>query len=208
MASGDKFVIAMTARQWSKMCATMPGDTIDFATHPVMSQDFPNDKRVAKLIDIELGSHTMRLIFEEKETFVGPDLLGTASPLENEKGLRYNKGKLRMELIPVEWTWALAAILTKGAEKYAARNWEKGLSDADTIGCLKRHIAKWEAGESYDVGVDPQGRPNTGCHHMAIAAWNCLVLMTQELRGTGTRDYPRNSLDIVSKVVTTEKPNG
>ncbi len=106
-----------------------------------------------------------------------------------------------MELVPVEWIVALAEILTKGAAKYEARNWEKGLSDGDTMGCLKRHIAKWEAGESYDIGTDPKGRPNTGCHHMAIAAWNCLVLMTQELRGTGTRDLPRDAGDILKKLV-------
>lgn len=109
------------------------------------------------------------------------------------KGLRYNTGKRRYDLIPPEWEAALADILTKGAEKYAARNWEQGLSYADTVGCLRRHLAKWQAGEQFDEG-------ETGCHHMGMVAWNALVLMTFDLRGIGTDDMPKLRADILKAV--------
>lgn len=107
-------------------------------------------------------------------------------------GLRHNKGKNRLELIPPEWTWGLGNLLTVGSWKYDARNWEKGLSWGDTVGCAKRHIEYWLAGEKYDA--------ETGCHHLLMAAWNCLVLMTMELRGVGDNDLPKLSVEVMKSV--------
>lgn len=95
-------------------------------------------------------------------------------------GLRYDTGKNRLDLIPPEWTWALGQILTKGAQKYAARNWEKGMDWSRIIGPLKRHLEKFQAGEQYDQ--------ETGCHHMAMVAWNALALMTYDIREIGSND--------------------
>ena len=95
-------------------------------------------------------------------------------------GLRYDTGKNRLDLIPPEWTWALGQILTKGAQKYAARNWEKGMDWSRIIGPLKRHLEKFLAGETYDA--------ETGCHHMAMVAWNALALMTYDIREIGNND--------------------
>lgn len=107
-------------------------------------------------------------------------------------GLRHNKGKNRLDLIPPEWTWGLGNLLTIGSWKYAARNWERGLSWGDTVGCAKRHVEKFLAGERYD--------PETGCHHMLMAAWNCLVLMTMDLRGIGDNDLPNVGMDVMEAV--------
>ena len=100
----------------------------------------------------------------------------------DEKGLRYNKGKNRLDLIPPEWLWALGDVLTQGSKKYEPRNWEKGLSWSETLGCAKRHTLKFESGEVYDK--------ETGCHHLAMAAWNILALMTFNMRNIGTQDLP------------------
>lgn len=97
------------------------------------------------------------------------------------KGLRYNEGKIRVDLIPAEWTWALALVLTRGAIKYDARNWERGMSWSHCLGSITRHICKFICGERYD--------PETGCHHMAMAAWNCLALMTYDIRQIGQNDF-------------------
>jgi hypothetical protein len=97
-------------------------------------------------------------------------------------GFRWNDGKNRVGLIPPEWLWALGDVLTRGSWKYAARNWELGLSYAETLDCLLRHVVKWTAGERYDQ--------ESGCHHLAHAAWNCLALMTFDLRDIGDRDLP------------------
>lgn len=98
-------------------------------------------------------------------------------------GLRHDKGKNRMELIPPEWEYALADVLTKGSLKYEERNWERGMAWSKPVGCARRHLSKFMMGERYDW--------ETGCHHLAMAAWNLLALMSYDLRGiSDIRDLP------------------
>jgi hypothetical protein len=97
-------------------------------------------------------------------------------------GLRYDDGKIRYDLIPPEWEHALAEVMTAGAKKYAARNWERGMAWSKCVGCARRHLWKWLRGESYD--------PETGCHHLAHVAWNVLALMSYQLRTIGENDLP------------------
>jgi hypothetical protein len=102
-------------------------------------------------------------------------------------GLRHNAGKVQLELIPAGWTWALGLVLTRGAAKYAERNWERGMRWAYPVGCAMRHITKFICGERYDK--------ETGCHHLAMAAWNCLALMTYDIRKIGQNDLGVGSLE-------------
>lgn len=108
------------------------------------------------------------------------------SPREQEEaaGMRFNTNKTRFDLIPASWPRVLAQILTKGAVKYAPRNWEKGLSWSETLGSLHRHLDKWVSGETHDE--------ETKCHHMGHVAWNALALMTMQLRGIGKDDIPES----------------
>jgi hypothetical protein len=66
------------------------------------------------------------------------------------KGLRFNEGKLRYDLIHPEAQKGLVKVLTLGAQKYAERNWEKGMEWSKITASLKRHIAAIEAGEDFD----------------------------------------------------------
>jgi uncharacterized HAD superfamily protein len=72
-------------------------------------------------------------------------------------GLRYNEGKLRYDLIHPDAQKGLAQVLTRGAQKYAERNWERGMKWSDVLSSLKRHLAAIEAGEDFD--------PETGLLH-------------------------------------------
>jgi|TARA_Y100000310_G_scaffold161131_1_gene161054 hypothetical protein len=118
------------------------------------------------------------------------------------KGLRFDEGKNRLDLIPPEWEWALGEVLTAGAKKYADRNWEQGMNWSKVYGPLKRHLLKWLAGETYDMR-DLNGKA-TRCHHLAIVAWNALALMTYELKELGTDDLARfnNVLEKVKNDIT------
>lgn len=112
-------------------------------------------------------------------------------------GLRYNKGKIQYELIPTEWDRALAEVMTKGAEKYAKRNWEKGMAWSIPVGCLKRHLIAFLDGERYD---------ETGCHHLAHVAWNALALMSYDVRGfVEDNDLPQYVLMNPTMVTTDEQ---
>lgn len=95
-------------------------------------------------------------------------------------GLRFSLGKNKIDLVPPEWVWALGMVLTRGAIKYAVRNWERGMRWSEVVGPMFRHIFKFLCGERYD--------PETGCHHMAMVAWNALVLMTYDIREIGEND--------------------
>lgn len=122
-------------------------------------------------------------------------------PPKND-ALRYDDGKVRLELIPPEWLWGLGLVLTKGAEKYAPRNWEKGMDHGRVVGSLLRHLTQYQAGERYDK--------ETGCHHLAMAAWNCLALMTYDIRAVGNNDLPQCSVETLEKVngKSSDKPSG
>lgn len=90
-------------------------------------------------------------------------------------GLRFDTGKTKVNLIPPDALMALGEVYTVGAEKYADRNWEKGMPFSTVEGCLVRHMLKYQMGEDYDE--------ETGCLHLAHVAWNAMALLTYQLRG-------------------------
>ena len=62
--------------------------------------------------------------------------------------VRYStKGQGRYDLIPAEVIRRLAIIYEQGAEKYAPRNWEKGLTLGSLVDHAMRHLFKLSAGE-------------------------------------------------------------
>lgn len=95
-------------------------------------------------------------------------------------GLRFDQGKTRTDLLPGDTLLALGEVYRIGAEKYAPRNWERGMPWSKVLGPLTRHLFKWMAGEKVDK--------ESGQSHMAHVAWNALALMTYEIRNIGERD--------------------
>lgn len=67
-----------------------------------------------------------------------------------DKGLRYNEGKIRYDLITPFALEQLATVLSKGAEKYAERNWELGMRWSTVIASLERHLQAFKNGEDFD----------------------------------------------------------
>lgn len=125
---------------------------------------------------------------------------GKKTTLADGGGLRFNTGKNRLDLVPPEWFWALADVTTKGTEKgYPERNWERGMKWGTCLACALRHIFKFACGERYD-GVFDIKKGTTGCHHLAMAAWNVLALMTYDLRGIGENDIPKSDIAILARV--------
>lgn len=80
------------------------------------------------------------------------------------QGLRFNKGKLRYDLVEPHAFRDFVEVLTDGANKYFDRNWENGLSWTSVLASLKRHIQAIELGEDRD--------PESGRLHIAHAACN------------------------------------
>lgn len=125
------------------------------------------------------GANSAPVINMPSQTAEVQDLLKPAVKADGG-GLRYNEGKNQLELIPPEWIWGLAMVLTRGAVKYASRNWERGMKWSYPVGCALRHLFKFVCGERYDA--------ESGNHHLAMAAWNCLALMSYDIRKIGEND--------------------
>jgi hypothetical protein len=116
-------------------------------------------------------------------TDLGEFFVVTALQRADEPGKRYDVGKLRYDLLPPDALEQLVLVYTKGAEKYADRNWEKGMSWSRCFGPLMRHAWAFWRGEDLDR--------ESGLPHMAHAAWNCFALMAYTMRKIGNDDRPR-----------------
>lgn len=98
---------------------------------------------------------------------------------------RYNKGKIRHELIAPEALDKLAHVYTMGAEKYTtedddgSENWRKGMNWRDIMGSVKRHIQKFEKGEDFDYDWPQELLDKYGpTYHLANAAWGLFTLLS------------------------------
>ena len=102
---------------------------------------------------------------------------------EVTEGQKFDSNKLRYELLPPELLEEVARVLTFGAHKYSARNWELGMAWSRPFGALMRHMWAWWRGEEKD--------PETGYSHLAHAACCIAFLVAYEARNTGTDDRPK-----------------
>ncbi len=94
------------------------------------------------------------------------------------EGLKFDKEKVRYDLLPPELLEGVAQILTFGAKKYGDRNWELGMDWMRVFGALQRHLWAWRSGENVD--------PETGKSHLWHAGCCVAFLMAYEQRKVGT----------------------
>ena len=81
---------------------------------------------------------------------------------------------------PLEAIAAGCASLEYGAQKYADRNWEKGLPWQQMIDSLRRHLDDFERRHELDDGPNGSNLP----HICAIMA-NAMMLSASVIRGIG-----------------------
>lgn len=98
--------------------------------------------------------------------------------------MKFDDKKNRLELIDPEFILGLGRVLSYGAEKYDAWNWQKIDNEEDIArikGAILRHMMAYMGGEIYD--------PETGESHLYHIACNIMFL-----------DYfDRNKLQPVAK---------
>jgi hypothetical protein len=111
---------------------------------------------------------------------------------------RFSAGKIRHDLLPPWSIDQIAQVYTYGTIKYDDDNWWKGLKwKKDVFGCILRHIWKWFRGEVND--------DESGLHHLAHAAWNCIALMEYERNGIGIDDRVPYVLDMMDEEERTKR---
>lgn len=98
-----------------------------------------------------------------------------------KEGLKYDQGKTRYDLIPIETIDGIAQVLTMGAEKYGSNNWQN-LDDGTNrcIAAFFRHFQAWRRGEILD--------PESGLHHLAHALTNLSFLLWFDLNKSSFDD--------------------
>ncbi len=85
-----------------------------------------------------------------------------------EKGLKYDKGKPRMDLIPGSCYKSLANVLTFGAKTYKPNSWQ-GVEPNRYVAALLRHLVEYME--------DPQAvDPESGLLHIEHALCNAMFL--------------------------------
>jgi hypothetical protein len=98
------------------------------------------------------------------------------------EGRKDDMGKAAYHLLAPEFLDGTAQVLTYGAVKYGARNWEAGMNWSRPFAALMRHMWAWWRGEKSD--------PETGMSHLWHAACCVMFLMAYEARGAGKDDRP------------------
>lgn len=119
---------------------------------------------------------------ETQKSYTPGESLEPNVPWPYNQAQKFDSGKVMMELIPPELLEAVGTILTFGAQKYAARNWEQGMDWSRVYGALLRHLNAWWGGEELD--------PETGKSHLWHAGCCIAFLITYEQRQVGTDDRP------------------
>jgi hypothetical protein len=86
------------------------------------------------------------------------------------KGLKYDQGKLRWDLVPIKPLKEIVKTYNFGLKKYEESSWQN-LPNAKKryYAAAQRHLTDWWDGERIDS--------ESGLHHLAHAAWNCITLM-------------------------------
>lgn len=117
--------------------------------------EMAGEKAIADYID-EAEAKRARLVpaLPRSPTTLPPEEPG------DDRGLRYNEDKPRHSLISAWAMRGLAAVLTFGAKRYAEHNWRKGLSWAETIDSLERHLEAFKRCEDLDDGPKGSGLPH------------------------------------------------
>lgn len=90
----------------------------------------------------------------------------------SKEGVKYDDGKIRMELFPSEAIEEISKVLTCGAQKYDGWNWARGMAWSRVFGATLRHLFAWAKGEDTD--------PETGISHLAHAGCNICFLLYYE----------------------------
>ena len=95
---------------------------------------------------------------------------------KNKAAMKFDGEKVRLDLLPITPLIGIGKVLTYGAKKYAARNWEKGLAWSRCYAAALRHLFAWWSGETND--------PETGLNHLDHAL--CEIMFLREFTETHT----------------------
>jgi hypothetical protein len=83
-------------------------------------------------------------------------------------GIKHDKGKPRIDLIPPDAILEVAAVLTDGVEEYGEHNWKKGIAYSRIYSAIQRHLLAFWRGDDID---------KSGHRALAHACTDIMMLM-------------------------------
>ena len=85
----------------------------------------------------------------------------------NKGGMKDDKKKIRMELLPFDSVREVAKVMTHGAEKYEPDNWKK-VEVMRYVGAFLRHLVDWMLGETIDKDSGLRLTSHMACNALFI----------------------------------------
>ncbi len=92
-----------------------------------------------------------------------------------KEGTKFDQGKERWNLLPLEPVREVVKVYTGGAQKYEDWNWAKGIKYSRVYAALMRHLTVWWM-EGKAINHD-----DFGLHHLAHVIWCAITLLYYEM---------------------------
>jgi hypothetical protein len=106
-----------------------------------------------------------------------------------EKAKHFDDEKLQLQwILSMEGLDEVAKVGAYGAKKYGQSNWRGGSEYMRYLGSCARHLSAFIRG----VDLDPE----SGLHHLAHLAYNCLILLTWIKFKRGCDDRPSKAPEL------------
>ena len=150
--------ISGTVDEW------LAGDGIPgYEERPEAAHDLPSPVVLERTAEAQRGhdakvAEALRTVgITEEFRVVDPETGG-------EKGTKL----ARFDLLPTGALWQIAERFGRGAEKYEARNWERGYAWSLSYAALCRHLFAWWSGEDVDEEFGDSHLAAVGFHALAL----------------------------------------
>lgn len=88
--------------------------------------------------------------------------------INTSKAKRYNAGKPKMSMVPLDVIREVAKVFTYGELKYDRDNWKNGFEWSSILDSALRHVTAWQSGEDIDL--------ESGLNHISMAITNLIML--------------------------------
>jgi len=96
--------------------------------------------------------------------------------MEKERAKRYNSGKPKLDLLPLDMLTGLARVLEMGEKKYGRNNWRKGAPATEQVACLLRHLQPIMEALNADKGSEFLYDTESGLPHVDHILFNVISL--------------------------------
>lgn len=148
---------------------TNPGD-VDLQKISVERQEWTEGENADLNLPIERKIYIPR--YERDQALWRPMQMDGQTLKSGEKK---DEGKPRWELLPYDAVEGIVKVLTMGAKKYEARNWERGIAYGRVFGAIQRHLTAWWNGNNLDA--------ESSLSHLDHALTELTFLSAYEKRG-------------------------